>query len=47
MELKARALQLEEELFQVKLSWGLRCWPLTPAWEEATRAVRVQVLPLD
>lgn len=33
MELKARALQLEEELFQVKLSWGLRCWPLTPAWE--------------
>lgn len=27
MELKARALQLEEELFQVKLCWELRSGP--------------------
>lgn len=33
MELKARALQLEEELIQVKPSWELRCRPLAPTWE--------------
>lgn len=33
MELKARALQLEEELIQVKLSRGPRCRPFAPAWE--------------
>lgn len=33
MELKARALQLEEELIQVKLSRGPRCRSLAPAWE--------------
>lgn len=33
MELKARALKLEEELIQVKLSWEPRCQPLVPTWE--------------
>lgn len=47
MELKARALKLEEELIQVRLSWELRCQPLAPTWEWTTRAARTQVLSLN
>lgn len=33
IDIKAKTLKLEEELVQVKPSWGLRCTALVPTWE--------------